>query len=453
MNATSLFVSTSRVVLQAQTDEDSDSADLSTSSWADLHRLVPYLRQSLSCTVCANLLVEPYTPSSSESSSDSSGSSCQHHVCRGCRGGRKKLKPSCSWCKDYDAYVENVLLRILLQCYKKLCAYITSTAIYRSLLAGGSSLVELINEGADFKDDYKSSPGLSRSAYSILPCIYSSASSQPATTSPPPAAPDSPAAETIQDMENVVQSPVSSVSNGSSMYSVYNIGSKMTFKRKTVTAEAEPVNSDHADNDIIIPEKPRKSLSLTFKKPLRGLKSIRGVNHSSLKSTVAISKPPGRSSAMGGANSPNSMKRKGCRCGNATATPGKLTCCGQRCPCYVDSKACMDCRCKGCRNPHRPGGRKVRPHIPELENYQLHLNSDSDIIDENTQVLSLASPSELAASNAGATVQVLGVYTTQLHPVTTVSTSLPAALLVGDESSAVLEDDSEIETSDIEVDC
>jgi hypothetical protein len=36
-----------------------------------------------------------------------------------------------------------------------------------------------------------------------------------------------------------------------------------------------------------------------------------------------------------------------------------LTCCGQRCPCYVESKACMECRCRGCRNPHRPGGHKV----------------------------------------------------------------------------------------------
>ncbi|VEN54461.1 unnamed protein product [Callosobruchus maculatus] len=50
--------------------------------------------------------------------------------------------------------------------------------------------------------------------------------------------------------------------------------------------------------------------------------------------------------------------KKGCRCGNATATPGKLTCCGQRCPCYVDSKACLECKCRGCRNPHRVDGQK-----------------------------------------------------------------------------------------------
>ncbi|XP_050430638.1 uncharacterized protein LOC126839378 [Adelges cooleyi] len=41
----------------------------------------------------------------------------------------------------------------------------------------------------------------------------------------------------------------------------------------------------------------------------------------------------------------------GCRCGNATSSPGKLTCFGQRCPCYIKQKACDRCKCRGCRNP------------------------------------------------------------------------------------------------------
>ena len=56
--------------------------------------------------------------------------------------------------------------------------------------------------------------------------------------------------------------------------------------------------------------------------------------------------------------------KKGCRCGNATPAPGKLTCGGQRCPCYVGSRSCIDCKCKGCRNPHQINGIKViRPHL------------------------------------------------------------------------------------------
>lgn len=64
-------------------------------------------------------------------------------------------------------------------------------------------------------------------------------------------------------------------------------------------------------------------------------------------------------STTNASSNPNDQtKRRGCRCGNATAAPGKLTCCGQRCPCYVDSKACIDCKCKGCRNPHYVDGHK-----------------------------------------------------------------------------------------------
>lgn len=46
-------------------------------------------------------------------------------------------------------------------------------------------------------------------------------------------------------------------------------------------------------------------------------------------------------------------RRSGCRCGNATTTPGKLTCFGQRCPCYTEQKPCDGCKCKGCRNPRQ----------------------------------------------------------------------------------------------------
>jgi male-specific lethal 2 len=42
----------------------------------------------------------------------------------------------------------------------------------------------------------------------------------------------------------------------------------------------------------------------------------------------------------------------GCRCAMATPAPGKLTCCGQRCPCYAAFHGCStSCKCRGCRNP------------------------------------------------------------------------------------------------------
>lgn len=221
MNATSLYVSTCRLIILA------DAADKS--SWIDLFRLVPYLRQSLSCTVCGNLLKEPYTPTSS---------GCQHHVCKKCKGGRKKLKPSCSWCKDYDKYAENLQLRILLQCYKKLCEYFMDTDVYKTLLEedeitagvnGGtvasSGLIDLIQEGAVFDDDYKSTAGLSKSAYSILPCVYTNSAST-----------QTQAASTNSEARSSKDSPSSRTTNGSPMYSVMYAGSgnKITIKRKAI---------------------------------------------------------------------------------------------------------------------------------------------------------------------------------------------------------------------------
>lgn len=170
MNATSLYVSTSRLVFQADPEDST--------SWSDLYRLIPYLRQSLSCTVCGNLLIEPYTPTETN---------CQHHVCRSCKGGKKKLKPSCSWCKDYNKYIENVQLRILLQCYKKLCEYVANSSIYRRLIGysatsgaiGGSNLIDLIHEGSGFKDEFKNTVD-QKSTFSVVPSIYTSTSTQTA---------------------------------------------------------------------------------------------------------------------------------------------------------------------------------------------------------------------------------------------------------------------------------
>lgn len=228
MNATSLYVSTCRLVLQANPDDPG--------CWTDLYRLIPYLRQSLSCTVCGNLLIEPYTPTETN---------CQHHVCRTCKGGKKRLKPTCSWCKNYAKYIENVQLRILLQCYKKLCEYIMNTTIFRLMCKTNTSsaigdanianLTDLIQEGAGFKDEFKSSTGLSKSAYSILPCVYTSASTQTITQ----------AISMSNDLDDTVEEDTpgtkSSLSNGSSIYSVSYAGNgnKMVIKRKAMLSKSE----------------------------------------------------------------------------------------------------------------------------------------------------------------------------------------------------------------------
>ena len=99
MNAVSLYVTASRLIFSSLNLDDSGK-------WSDINRLIVFLRQSLTCCVCGNLLVVPMT---------SAVSSCQHHVCKGCMGGKMRLKPSCSFCKDQSKFTENVQLRVLLQ--------------------------------------------------------------------------------------------------------------------------------------------------------------------------------------------------------------------------------------------------------------------------------------------------------------------------------------------------
>ncbi|XP_046669531.1 uncharacterized protein LOC124360184 [Homalodisca vitripennis] len=115
------------------------------------------------------------------------------------------------------------------------------------------------------------------------------------------------------------------------------------------------------------------------------------------------------------------VTKSGCRCGNATAVPGKLTCCGQRCACYTESKPCVDCKCRGCRNPHTADGQKVCPVLPS---YPLQLTSDENCQLTGPQCLTLGSNDMATAS--GGTVQVVGVYTTQIHGVSSGSLFLDA---------------------------
>lgn len=366
MNATSLYVSTSRLVFQYESGDQNLS---------DLYRLIPYLRQALSCTVCGSLLIDPYTPKETQ---------CQHHVCRNCLGGRKNLKPSCSWCRDYQKYEGNSQLRILLQCYKNLCEYIISKPMYHSMSSqsqtsgmtnGNSSistsLSELIDEGARFQDNYKSNSGLLKSAYSMLPCVYTNNSvTQTLQNSSITTTITNKVAEVNEPHPTVVSNsaPMKTVSNGSALYSVMyaGTGNKITIKRSkidddTMTAgsssssssgvggssnsSSSKINSNCISNNAI------RITSATTSSAVNSTIASRDLSKE-LSGIVQFKKPAS-------SRSKTVQKRKGCRCGNATPTPGKLTCCGQRCPCYVESKSCVDCRCRGCRNPHRADGFKV----------------------------------------------------------------------------------------------
>ncbi|XP_024084797.1 E3 ubiquitin-protein ligase MSL2 isoform X2 [Cimex lectularius] len=342
MNATNLYVSTSRIIFSAKADDPS--------TWADLHGLFSGLRQSLSCTVCGELLVEPYTPTET---------TCQHHVCRSCKGGKKKLNPSCSWCKDYAKYVENVQLRTLLQCYKKLCLYLGCSEVYRMLVAepagGGDHFRRLVKEGSLFKDDFQI-PTDSLSAKLILnPC--KSASTQ----------------TNLDGRDERAKNDL--IINGRSpTYSVIcaDDGNRLTIKRtEKGVNNVDKRNGKTASKDKIVRGRKRRqgrSLSRLKKGRRTGRERVDAKIHEMRKRSqdqTNVNRPRKRRPHEENLSTKVNKVRKRsvftkpptCKCGVQDHCKG--SCRGYRCPCYSADKSCYDCGCLGCKNPRGASLNKV----------------------------------------------------------------------------------------------
>ncbi|XP_056151702.1 E3 ubiquitin-protein ligase MSL2a [Lampris incognitus] len=132
VNATALYVSASRAVLQCDPRHPH--------TFTEMYKLLPFFRQSLACLVCGKLLQDPVAPTNSE---------CQHYVCLGCKGQKMQLKPSCSWCKDYSCFQENKQLSLLVQCYRELCLYVTHSPLLQpisSQVGGSPEIMALLEE-------------------------------------------------------------------------------------------------------------------------------------------------------------------------------------------------------------------------------------------------------------------------------------------------------------------
>lgn len=141
MNVVGLYAATCRCVLRARPEDPE--------SWADLATLLPILRQALACCVCAGILNVPMAPLETI---------CQHHVCQKCIGGKMRVKPTCSWCKEWDDFVEKPQVRSLVQCFKGLCKYLSTSPLANDLAqtnnGGKSSLMTVVQEGAAVSDVY-----------------------------------------------------------------------------------------------------------------------------------------------------------------------------------------------------------------------------------------------------------------------------------------------------------
>ncbi|XP_039994083.1 E3 ubiquitin-protein ligase MSL2a isoform X1 [Xiphias gladius] len=132
VNATALYVSASRAVLQCDPRKPH--------TFAEMYKLLPFFRQSLACLVCGKLLQDPISPTHPE---------CQHYVCLGCKGQQMQIRPSCSRCKDYSGFQENKQLSLLVQCYRKLCLYVTHSPLLplvSSHVGGSPEVMALLDE-------------------------------------------------------------------------------------------------------------------------------------------------------------------------------------------------------------------------------------------------------------------------------------------------------------------
>ncbi|XP_070538330.1 LOW QUALITY PROTEIN: E3 ubiquitin-protein ligase MSL2-like [Ptychodera flava] len=360
MNATSLYISTCRYVLQANVDDPT--------SWSDLYRLLPYLRQSLSCCVCTSLIVDPMGPTDS---------TCQHHVCRSCLGGKMRLRPSCSWCKDYNKFEENKQLAVLLPCFKKLCEFIADTPIAKNLAAttngGFSNPLAILQEGMAIVNNRASGSHSTSldlaTAISALTAVpkrdANTALPRDETASVPVAAvakkqtnvideaEDSPS-ECDDSAHNEVDDAMNNTLNTYSVSLSNSVSTKMKFKRKK-------------NNE-------RTSMSQETQKNKKRFKELDPDRPENLKLVVIGRKP----------KDGKRVERKGCRCGtgNMNISPGKYTCYSRRCPCYVGFKGCNQCRCRGCQNPYKEGTVKNKTKTKKIaETTDEDSDSEIDITD------------------------------------------------------------------------
>ncbi|KAM8833344.1 E3 ubiquitin-protein ligase MSL2-like [Synchiropus picturatus] len=132
VNATALYVSASRAVLQCDPRQPH--------TFSDMYSLLPFFRQSLACLVCGKLLQDPISTTHPE---------CEHYVCLACKGQKMRIRTSCNRCKDYSSFQENKQLSLLVQCYRKLCLFVTHSPLLQSISSqvdGSPEVLALLEE-------------------------------------------------------------------------------------------------------------------------------------------------------------------------------------------------------------------------------------------------------------------------------------------------------------------
>lgn len=284
---------------------------------------------------------------------------CPHFLCQTCVGGKNRIKPSCNWCKHRNHMMINVQLRLLVQNYKRLCEYlhhilfnqnsltlaaicsITSDSSISFESASPQTLYQLIREGCDLSDTF-----------------------------------------TLNDMngDKVIKKVTATDASHSRLS---EIDSKFVLNGNE-TSVSSSCGDLSISGQMMIAEFDSKSTS----------------NDTNEIATISSNEPPLASGLLvsdhSGPARTKCKPRRGCRCGLATSNPGKLTCCGQRCTCYVDGKGCVDCKCRGCRNPNN--SHSINPSSSTPNSHPLLSTIDRDLNGELSVTIRTVSETDPAMS-------------------------------------------------------
>lgn len=238
MDLIECYLMTSRVALQANCTDPT--------TWQEMHTLLPNLHRHLSCRVCNKLLDEPDPPHTDS------------FACTACVNHKITERASSS----------------VVQCYKKLCAYIQKSPLYDAMCARDEDrrLVELLTEVIGVSFPINGHKGL---------------------------------------VNGNMKKPVDAL----------NIFELNSSPGNQLPGENK-MSSEYVNVQIFDVQSQKRRI----------------------QNQTLINIIPKRK---------KNERRWGCRCGNATNNPGKLTCFGQRCPCYTEQRPCDQCKCRGCRNPRQ----------------------------------------------------------------------------------------------------
>lgn len=291
-----------------------------------------------------------------------------------------RLKPSCSWCKEYDKFAENKELRIVLACYKKLCEYVAATPIAQNIGSssnngGPNTTLDILQEGMAITDSYDGNELASESSVLqfLMPSLCSNLSRKDgsrrnvsvATTTngisqgTNPEVGFSPTSS-FQAIPGSVHSS-ESLTNGACFIRRKRRDSDRGGDRNVLSLRISRNKMKRKHRSVKHKKKKHKS-SRRRKDEKRKHKSRRlhgefsGDRHKESHHVDKMTVPPKRL-VISGHRAKLVKEGKSipevpcCRCGTNGISSGTFPCISQRCPCFVVEKTCENCKCKGCHNP------------------------------------------------------------------------------------------------------